>query len=146
MLKRIRRAFTLMELMMVLVILTIIMTFVIPSYKKTSDKMTEKTAAWNLISIRTGLNLYKTAQGGYPTFNLNNANAISNTLGIAIIPGNITYQCILMSSNTYDCQATTSAGWQVHIESGFIPGDPHCNSTNPPCPTCTMTAKCPFLP
>ena len=139
-------AFTLMEALFAVIILGTMVSLSMPRLTQMIAQSYEKGAAVNLLTIRTALNFYKSDHNGYPNGDLNDVNAINNTLGLGIANSPVTYQCTDGTNSSYDCRATSPEGWQVQTTNSFLSGDPHCNTTVVPCPACTTTAKCPFLP
>lgn len=65
-----RKAFTLIELMIVVVVITILVVVAIPKFNLLAEKAKAKTLKGNLSIIRGALNLYYSANSTYPTDDL----------------------------------------------------------------------------
>lgn len=75
--------FTLMEMIVVVVIIGIIAGFAIPNYNKVIYRSRYRNARLNLITIHSGLQIYK-AKHGTSAPGAQPLSAINNTLGLAI--------------------------------------------------------------
>lgn len=62
-----RRAFTLVEIMIVVVILGILAAMVIPQFTSATEASRENSVKMDLYRIRSQLELYKEFHGGYPS-------------------------------------------------------------------------------
>lgn len=125
-------AFTLTELMVVVVLTGMIAAFAIPNYTKSVNRVKEKNAVANLAVIREAARLHMSREGGTPPPVLANTAAINSTLFLNIIEqeGN-TYQCVI--ANIYTCRATNADGWQAHFQLDTNNGAVSCS--NPTCPS-----------
>jgi general secretion pathway protein G len=64
--RSIKRAFTLIEILIVVVILGILAAIVIPQFSEASDDAAESSVRSTLQTVRAQLELYKFKTGGYP--------------------------------------------------------------------------------
>jgi len=141
-----RKAFTLMELMIVVVIVGIITVFAIPNYRKAIDKQHERDAITQLKTIASALELYRGQAGVFPDgATMPDVGAINTVLALNVIEGEVVYTCVTepFSGNGpgFKCSAS-GAGWQINIETDpVLRLDPFCEDAT--CPTCTP-AGCPM--
>ena len=136
MLKKIQ-AFTIMEVIIVVVLFGIIAGFGVPNYIRAMSKSEERTLITNLITIRAATDVYivNTRTANVP--NMGNVQTINDTLGISIVASNITYACVA-ATNT--CRVTHPNGYSIHFHRNGAhnsDGSLHCNSAN--CPNCPDT-------
>ena len=126
-----KKAFTLIELMITVIILGIIAAFALPNYTNMVSRAKERDAVCNLEVIREAVNLYIAREGSAPPA-LANVDAINTTLYInaAEQEGN-TYNCSPV--NIYQCWANNTDGWQLSFRLNSSNGDVYCSSG--PCPT-----------
>jgi len=69
MIKRInRKAFSLVEMMIVVVILGLLFSLVLPAFKSNVDKTKYETSVMNLKSVAKAMEQYYLSKGKYPTF------------------------------------------------------------------------------
>lgn len=137
-----QRAFTIMELLIVVIIVGIIAGFAIPGYQKALRKSEERVAIIKLRSMSAGMKIYKAKHGNYPAFDMTNLASINQNLGLSVVADTMTYQCIQAdgSGDTNVCRASSPYGWSLHWhESG---GDIiHCVTYTPSCPSCPYWAN-----
>jgi prepilin-type N-terminal cleavage/methylation domain-containing protein len=123
-----RQAFTLMELMVVTIMISIITAFAIPSYNKAVNRAHERQELANLKLIAAAQEAYKARYGTYfPGNNLGNVGtaAINTALRLSIVPsGNDIYACN-SSTFPYECYAAHMTGggailWQLKYRSTWI--------------------------
>ncbi len=128
-----RKAFTLSELMITVIILGVIASFGIPSYTKSVNRSREKDALFNLELIREAVKLYMVRVDGPMALGLRDVNAINATLNINIMEqaGN-TYDC-KMGVGGYTCQAVNADGWSLSFELDNNNGEVYCSAG--PCPS-----------
>ena len=107
-------AFTLMELMIVVILVGMVAMFGIPKYTKAVNRAKEKDAVTNLGLILEAVRLHMSRTGGVPPPDLADVNEINSTLYLNILrqEGN-TYQCV--NANIYTCHATNADGWRVEL-------------------------------
>ena len=117
-----RKAVTLMEILLVVVLVGIIAAFGIPSYTKSIERADAREAADNLRMIASAMELYRTEEGGYPV-GLPQVVNINTVLNLNIIEQNMDYNCTTAAG--YTCTAVVSSGgWAIEIVAG---GDPVCS-------------------
>ena len=153
------RAFTLVELLTVAVVLTIIAAFALPNFTtrtgsnySTREHAYEKDAATNLRAIREAEELYVAQYGQYwpPDVNVwHTVNEINDALHLGIIENGLRYRCQkpTFDPTQYYCQAArvTPASpnpiWMLHTWQGIA--NIRCVTTaSPPCPTCGACPRC----
>ena len=140
-------AFTLAELMIVVVIIGIIAAFGIPAYTTLVDRSHERTAVLSLKTIHAGQELFKVRNGEYfpdPGGLGNQGIGVLNpALGLKIVePDNLRYGCWRSAGagTPYECYAQklnpgVGVLWTLQINpGGFDIGNPCCKY-NTDCPT-----------
>lgn len=85
---RTKRAFTLMELLVVMGIIVLLMSVGVVSYSQTNRKARDAKRKADIESIRSALELYRTDQGSYPVLGTNGSTCITD---ISIAGGGVTY-------------------------------------------------------
>ena len=108
MLRENKNAFTLIEIMIVIIILGIVAGFGLPKYNKAMEDAREKNATTQLLTIQSAQNLYYSKAGKYwvPATNEATLDDINNNLAIGIIGGAATYCCETQAdTTTYACHA-----------------------------------------
>jgi type IV pilus assembly protein PilA len=127
------QAFTLIELMVIIVLIGLIAGFAIPDYTKALSRAKERDALSNLDSIRDAVKLYMSHQDNdaVPP-DLGNVSAINTTLNLNVVEqqGN-SYSCT--ATNVYTCMATNAEGWQLAFQLDTNFGKVFCNTAG--CPT-----------
>lgn len=111
-----KKAFTLMEMMAVVVIVGVIALFAIPNFSKTMEGSYEQNAGTQLTSIHAANNIYNAQNGTYwpvdasPTHTVTDINT---NLSMSIMENGMTYNCSCTSFNgatsvcdAYACTAT----------------------------------------
>ena len=116
--QKLKNAFTLVELMIVVVMLGMIAAFGIPNYRKSHDRVNEKTGNYNLNVIDSAMEIYRMRNAGYPdppggaALDFDDINTILN---LGIIEQNMTYACIDDNDDTtFSCTAA-EGGWTLRI-------------------------------
>lgn len=122
-----RRAFTMVELIIVMVIIAVIAAFSIPNFTKTINRAKSRDAILNLNVIHASNVLYRARNG----VNLTAANiaAINTALGLNIIANGAAYAC-----NGTTCTATgTGFTATATLASVLSPGvNPACAGASCP--------------
>jgi prepilin-type N-terminal cleavage/methylation domain-containing protein len=120
-----KKAFTLTELLITVIIIGVISAFAIPNYTKTVNKARAKDAVYNLNLIREAVRLYAVREGSYPAAALN-ISTINTTFQTNVMEqeGNV-YTCD--DVNTYSCWATNAAGWQLSFRLNNNNGLVYCS-------------------
>jgi prepilin-type N-terminal cleavage/methylation domain-containing protein len=116
-----RYAFTLIELMVVVVILGIIAAFAIPNYSKAMERSHEKQILLNMQAIASAQVAYKARYGFYWPYPLSGNVGIAQlnpALQLNIVPGNDIYGCCSDGTGVgYVCYGSHNAGgtfkWQL---------------------------------
>ncbi|MEI8011917.1 MAG: prepilin-type N-terminal cleavage/methylation domain-containing protein [Candidatus Omnitrophota bacterium] len=115
--------FTLAELMVVLLIVSIMAAFTIPQFSKTINRSRARSAMTNISIIHAANSLY------FSRYGINNSAAtvsdINTKLGLNIRADDATYVC-----SSTDCRAT-GTGFTV-ISSAVSSGLPSCTGINCP--------------
>jgi len=127
-----QNAFTIIELLIVVILLGIIAVFGIPNYDKSRAAIAEKDGAKNLGVIATAMEVYRVRNEGYPTVGLPNVAAINRDLNLGVIEQNIVYSCASVLF-AYTCTANPDDyAWSLTI-SQTDAGIPVC--VGGPCPS-----------
>ncbi len=109
-----RNAFTIMELMVVVVIIGILSSLAVLDFQKTVEKNKAKTAEYHLKSIYDAQKRYKLDNGDY--FVCSNTTGVvkEEEIGKALFPNSINADAYRNISDTlfsYDIQATEDGGY-----------------------------------
>lgn len=112
-----RKAFTLVELLIVVIILGILAAVVIPQFSDASDDARLSSLTTNLQTIRGQVELYKIQQGGYPPA-ASFTTLMTTTAGgfgpyLQAIPNNP-----YTSTNTVGAGAVGSSAWYYDATTG----------------------------
>ncbi|HQP10451.1 MAG TPA: prepilin-type N-terminal cleavage/methylation domain-containing protein [Candidatus Omnitrophota bacterium] len=133
------KAFTLMEVMIVIVIISIIAAFGFPNYNKAVTKADEHNMIANLATMRSTLNFYLENGGAFVSWG--NLTAINTNLGLSILDKQtVTYSCCAScnapdgDAMTNGCVATHPKGWSLRFHEEHSSGGVHCADGT--CPTC----------
>ncbi len=130
------KAFTLMEIMVVVIIVGIIAGFAIPNFSKSIDQSHYQDAVIQLSAIRSANQVYyaRTATFWPPTDN-NNVSAINTALSLNIIENGLTYECDKgLTSSQFTCTAIPTGGaYTVTVDQNPLssPGNPSCSGSCP---------------
>ena len=134
-----RKAFTLAELLIVVAILTIIAAYGIPNYNMAKRRSVERAGVASMRVIAQALELYKSNNGTYPDFPMNQISDINNQLNLGILEQNYNFSCEVRSGGRYRCEARSNEfGWRLRYTT-----DDEDVSCSGGCPTCTGSS-CPF--
>lgn len=140
-------AFTIMELMVVIIIIGMICAFAIPNYRKSQQLNYERQAIQALALIRESRKLYVARTGTEMPLPLNNIQDINQALSINIVGDNLTIYCNVPAYAAYQCCATSSFGWSLHFEAahdGWPEGVIHCSTefwAANNCPSCPSSSS-----
>lgn len=136
-LKQNNKAFTLTELMIVVIIIGVMASFAIPNYSKSVERAHRKDAETQLSTIWSADQIYRSQNGQYwPSGGSNDITAINNTLGLGIIPNGMTYNCtggpptVPNPFGTFTCTAVRqppAASFTITVTQAQI------DSSNPSC-------------
>ncbi len=122
------RAFTIIELIMVVTLIGIMAVFAIPQYTKSIDRANRKDGTVNLTAIYAAEQIYHNNNGTYwPLLGSETVSAINSNLGLGILSNNLTYTCQGRFGTRFDCTAVRGnpIAWTLAV------------SQNSPTPTCT---------
>src|SRR5438477_7523693 len=97
---RSKKSFTLMELMVITVLISVLITLAYPSYKKTLQCTKEREIINNLFTIYGAARVYKIKNGAYPTQDLSDLAAINQTLGLNLVSSDATSYKYYLINNT----------------------------------------------
>ena len=134
--KNTNKAFTLAELLVVIIILGIMASFGLPSYQLAVERGYERKAAMKLVLITRAMEVYKATHGTYVDYDLNDINDINTALGTQIEADENVYSCVGFSGSSY-CfvdHDVNGSQWVLHsttLQNGTV----HCDSAT--CPSCT---------
>lgn len=148
------KAFTMIELVIVIVILGSIAIFVAPAYTKTISKSYEKSATDTLAIIDSAQRISLTNSGTYKT--AAGTAAVNSALHLSILSSNGTDYSTTGDASSYTSTATISAngGFEVQrsggsstvcCSSGSCPTIPACVALGTACVTdndCAMNERC----
>ncbi len=143
--KRRVRAFTIMEMMIVVIIIGIVSGFSIPNYQRAVEQAHERDAIDNIKILMDAVKLYRAKHDGQLPPNLADINAINTTLKTSIIANQMSYACGFLGLTYWECRATSPQGWWLHAEPDFAPCPSvvHCIVASPiPCPTIPTWYTC----
>jgi prepilin-type N-terminal cleavage/methylation domain-containing protein len=137
------RAFTIMEIMIVVVILGAIMSYAMPNYTRTVERTYVSDAMMQLTALYSANQIYKIRNGTYwPLTNGQDISQINSSLSLNIIPSLVmTYNCD-GNGVLFTCTATRTGGgaYAVTVDQGnlktTVPPDsindnPRCTGTCP---------------
>ncbi|MCK5013836.1 MAG: prepilin-type N-terminal cleavage/methylation domain-containing protein [Candidatus Omnitrophica bacterium] len=133
------RAFTLMEVISVVLIISIIASFSVVNYSKAILKADERNMIANLMVMRSAVGIY--TLDGRTIGAWNSLAAINNNLVLSILDTKATYACRNAAGFTNGCTATHPRGWAVHFHDEHSGGGIHCSAGA--CPSCPDSATPP---
>jgi len=127
------QAFTLMEIIVVVVIVTIITAFGIPNYIKAVNKADERTVITNLMTLKSAVEIYTSEGDALGPWN--SLSEINTELGLGLLDTTATYSCGA-GGLTSECRATHPSGWTIHFHDEHSSAHLHCGAgTCPSCPS-----------
>ena len=101
------KAFTMMELIMVVVIVGMIALFAIPNYNNAVSKSYQRTAKNNLLIMYSAQSILRTGGTAYPA--CADVAACNTALTLSVIPNGVNYSCT-KTTDTFDCRASRTDG------------------------------------
>ena len=134
------KAFTIMEILIVVIIVGIIAAFAIPNYGTSVAQSHLQDAIMQLSAIRTANQVYRAKTGSYwPTVaGAKLVGEINSSLSLNIIENGMTYTCnTTTAGTTFTCTATTTPPGDNSFTTTVT--EAALSSTNPQC----TTGKCP---
>jgi prepilin-type N-terminal cleavage/methylation domain-containing protein len=126
-----KSAFTMVEIMVVIILIGIMAAFAIPNYSASLRRANERDMGRNLIFLRDALMVYHAGQGTFPTADLTTINDINTALDTHIIPNGKAYYYVGDANpNTFMLNATWASpgGSTLELSIDQAPAD-----TNNPC-------------
>ena len=124
------KAFTMVELMVVVVIIAIIAGFAIPNYQKSVERTYQRDAITNLITLHGANQIYRAQNGAFwPQSGSATYIAVNNALGLSLIQNGMTFT-LGGDGNTFTATAARwgpAAGFTVTVTNAVI------SATNPQC-------------
>jgi len=135
-----KTAFTLLELLIVVILVAIIASFAIPKYYKAVEKSIEKDIITNLLSIHTANEMYRAQANRYRSGPYADVGAINTAFDLIITSSSnlVSYNCPAVGVSGFDCFSI----YDGRVAFG-IRIDERPKGTNNPC--CSSGA-CPTLP
>jgi prepilin-type N-terminal cleavage/methylation domain-containing protein len=113
-----KKAFTLIELIIVVVLIGMMAMFVIPNFSKAVNKSYAKAAYNNLLIIYSAEKLYyNNGNNNYlpSTATTWNLTQINTGLNLSIIANGITYTCTGTNGTTFSCDAAYGSTFTLRI-------------------------------
>ena len=102
----VRQAFTLIEILIVVVIIGILAAIVVPQMTGASDTAKASAVESDLATLQSQIQLFYVQSGAYPTFNANDWSEMINGGYLATAPSNpLNYQAGVFGSGTF------TGGW-----------------------------------
>ncbi len=131
-----KRSFTMVELIVVMIVMSIIASFAVPGFTKATTVAKARDAMHNIVIIHAAQSLYRSNYGFY--IDAADVDEVNDRLSLNISVSDATsYACIPAGVNV--CTATASTGANTFKVTGILT-DP-VGATNPSC--ATSTANCP---
>jgi len=122
------KAFTLVELLMVVCLIGVMAIFAVPNYTKAVSKSYEKSASNDLLIIYSAQKLIYNGGGSYLA--CANTAAINTNLSLSVLANGFNYSCSLPTASTFNCKA-------IRTDNSFGVALTDSNSTVCCCPTYT---------
>ncbi len=139
------KAFTLTELMVVVILIGIIAAFALPNYNKAIAKAHERDAIVQLMAIHAACKIYNAQAGQYPQEALD-IDGINEQLGLNVIANGMTYAYALKLPDQFNVTAQWKESghddyFEISINEHPINQheakdlNPCCSSGDKPCPS-----------
>lgn len=132
----IKRAFTIMEVMTVVIIVGVIAVFAIPNFSKTMTQSHEQDTMTQMTALHAANEIYRAQNGGYwpPDASTYNLAAINSALGLSILSNGMNYGCVGNTGAGYTCTANRPSGDLIVVVT-----EAALSATNP-----QVTSSCPY--
>jgi len=127
------KAFTIMEVLIVVILVGVVAAFAIPNYNKGLEKSDEREAVSNLRLIAQALEVYNFRNRQYPSANMPQVSDINTTLDLGILERNVDYSCTTPGANVR-CTGTSNYGWGVRYTTPLDSNSVICHTGG--CPSC----------
>jgi type II secretory pathway pseudopilin PulG len=140
---RLQKAYSIMEIMITVIIVSVIAGFGIASFQKAGDKNIERGLFVDLRVIMSAMEIYRVRHQGYVpgAVDLSTVGAINAALTINILGDNATYSCTSDPAD-YQCTASSNEGFALRVGTATVPALViHCSAGT--CPSCDATS-CPY--
>ena len=135
-------AFTLTELMVVVIIIGVMASFAIPNYILSIERSHRRDAETQLMTIWSANQIYRAQNGVYwpPPNTTGDITAINSNLSLGIIPNGMTYNCAGLSADAlnpfgrFTCTAARqpSSSFTITVTQTQISGtNPSCGGSCP---------------
>jgi prepilin-type N-terminal cleavage/methylation domain-containing protein len=133
------KAFTIMEILLVIIIVSVIAVFGLPNYTKSLERTYEREAVEKLRLIHAAQQLYFFDNNKYfpNTGATVYVSAINTNLNLDLMESGMNYNCQgLASDTTFTCSAVRGTSFTVSVDQKIL------SDTNP----CCGAGTCPTLP
>ena len=135
------RSFTLVEVTVVIILITILAAFALPNYSKALAKANERTAITNLVAIRGGIKVYLANTGSSLIPDWSGLNTINSALGLTLVDTvNTGYDCVaVFAEGDNKCRVILLNASRLHFHfdgAHNADGSIHCDPTYGVCPSC----------
>ena len=133
------KAFTLIEVLIVILVIGIIASIALPQYQKIMDKTKYSEKAWNIRTIYNALERYYLTTGEYPPAsleNLSDPSSLSSALDMDIPPHPYPWYLYYRPSHRYVGYYNT--GTQIWLQCALQPSTSGCTCS---IPSANVTAK-----
>jgi len=138
---KINKAFTLVELGLVVIIVTVLATIALPRFTTALERGYEADAVNQLRSIHAAQRIYRSRAKTYwpnPAAGTQNVAAINTNLGLSVIENGFAITCT-EGNTTFFCQAvrTTGGAYTVGVDENSLGANNPCCEAGT-CPTITV--------
>lgn len=138
-----KSAFTLLEIVVVMIIIAVLASIALPQYGKTVNRSLEDSVILNLKSIHANNEVYRSRSGGYFPADVGGVDlsTINDELGLSIISNDTVYSCSgPVDGSAYTCTGVIHSGqgneFTVRLTEADLAagGNPCCNAGDCPNP------------
>ena len=145
-----KKAFTLIEVMVTMIIIAVMAGLALPRYLKSVERSHESEAMMQLESIYAANYLYYSrTRSFWPPDDGHGLNDINSELALAIVGNGMTYNCN-GDASSFTCTATRNppaASFIIRIKEVNAGGGTELDATNPCCsggPSCPTLSGCTY--